>query len=141
MLVSAALSASGNPARILEAVGSGRVVLVVSPQLLAELDEVLNRPKVAARLDGDALWFLRQVLAAAPVVEDPPVVAVSRDPKDDYLIALARQAVLTAWFRATRTSWCSTASCHRCHPRLPSLRTSAPERYRGAVTERWSGCS
>lgn len=92
VLVSAALSPMGNPARIIEAVRSGRVVLIVSPHLLAELDDVLGRPKLAAKLDPDALSSLRRVLAAAPAVDDPVAVSVSRDPKDDYLFALARQA-------------------------------------------------
>jgi uncharacterized protein len=63
----------------------------VSPHLLAELDDVLGRPKFAAKLDPDALSSLRRVLAAAPAVDDPIAVPVSRDPKDDYLVALARQ--------------------------------------------------
>lgn len=92
VLVSAALSPTGNPAGIIEAVRSGRVVLIVSPQLLAELDDVLGRAKFATRLDPDTLSSLRRVLAAAPAVEDPVAVSVSRDPKDDYLVALARQA-------------------------------------------------
>ena len=91
VLVSAALSPAGNPARIVEAVRSGRVVLIVSPHLLAELDDVLGRPKFATKLDADALSSLRHVLAAAPAVDDPVAVSVSRDPKDDYLVALARQ--------------------------------------------------
>ncbi|MGH9152988.1 MAG: PIN domain-containing protein [Acidimicrobiales bacterium] len=49
VLVSAALSPMGNPARIVEAVRSGRVVLIASPALLAELDDVLGRPKIAAK--------------------------------------------------------------------------------------------
>lgn len=90
VLVSAALSETSTPARILAAVRSGRFVMITSPKLLAELEDVLSRPRIAARLDAQALAHLRQVLAAAPVTEDPPTVAVSRDPKDDYLIALAQ---------------------------------------------------
>lgn len=92
VFVSAALSPMGNPAKVVEAIRSGLVILVVSPHLLAELDEVLARPKLRARLDPDALLSLRLVLGAAPAVDDPAPIAVSRDPKDDYLIALARQA-------------------------------------------------
>lgn len=65
VLVSAALSPKGNPAKIIEAVRSGRVVLIVSPHLLAELDDVLGRPKIAAKLHPDALSVPRRVLAAA----------------------------------------------------------------------------
>ncbi|MGH9011446.1 MAG: putative toxin-antitoxin system toxin component, PIN family, partial [Acidimicrobiia bacterium] len=55
-----------------------------------ELDDVLSPPKVARRLDPEALEQLHEAIAAAPVTADPPTVAVSRDPKDDYLIALAK---------------------------------------------------
>lgn len=92
MLVSAALSTLGNPAKIVEAARAGRFVLVASPKLLAELNDVLNRPKIATRLDPEGLRRLREVLAATPVTGDPPAVAVSRDPKDDYLVALAQRS-------------------------------------------------
>lgn len=86
------MSRLGNPAKIIEAARAGRFVLVTSPRLLAELNDVLSREKIAARLDPDGLARLREVLAAAPVRADPPAVAVSRDPKDDYLIALAQRS-------------------------------------------------
>lgn len=91
MLVSAALSRLGNPAKIVEAARVGRFVLVTSPKLLAELNDALSRTKIASRLDPEGLQRLREVLAAAPVTGDPPAVAASRDPKDDYLIALAQR--------------------------------------------------
>lgn len=91
MLVSAALSRLGNPAKIVEAARVGRFVLVTSPKLLAELNDVLSRPKIASRLDPEGLQRLREILAAAPVTADPPAAALSRDPKDDYLIALAQR--------------------------------------------------
>ena len=90
--MSAALSRLGNPARIVEAARAGRFVLVISPQLRSELDDVLSRPKIAGRLDPDALAQVREAINAAPVTPDPPAVAVSRDPKDDYLIALAHHS-------------------------------------------------
>lgn len=92
VLVSAALSRLGNPARIVEAARAGRFVLVMSPKLRAELDDVLSRPKIASRLDAEALDQVRRAIAAAPVTPDPPAVSVSRDPKDDYLIALAQRS-------------------------------------------------
>lgn len=91
VLVSAALSPSRTPARIVEAIRAGRLILVVSPTLLAELNDVLARPRLAARLDATALRLLRGALEAAPVIEEPAPL-VSRDPKDDYLIPLARSS-------------------------------------------------
>lgn len=92
VLVSAALSPSRTPARIVEAIRAGRLILVVSPTLLAELNDVLARPRLAARLDATALRLLRGALEAAPVIEEEPAPLVSRDPKDDYLIPLARSS-------------------------------------------------
>lgn len=65
---------------------------MVSPRLVAELDDVLSRPQIAARLDPQGLQRVREVLATAPVTPDPPAPPVSRDPKDDYLVALARRS-------------------------------------------------
>lgn len=90
-MVSDALSSTGSPSRVIEAIRAGRIQLVVSPALLDELNDVLERPKIKVRLDDEALGQLQEVLAAAPVTTNPTVVEpVSRDPNDDYLIALAR---------------------------------------------------
>lgn len=70
----------------------GHLVLVVSPTLLAELDDVLARPRLASRLDSAALRRLRGALEAAPVIQEELVQPVSRDAKDDYLVALARSS-------------------------------------------------
>jgi putative PIN family toxin of toxin-antitoxin system len=64
----------------------------MSPKLRAELEDVLSRPKIASRLDAEALDQVRRAITAAPVTPDPPAAAVSRDPKDDYLIALAQRS-------------------------------------------------
>lgn len=91
-MVSAALSPAGNAAKIIKAVREGEVALVISSALLAELDDVLSRPKLVARIGSAALGDLRAVIAAAPVRDDSPTVVRSRDPKDDYLIALAAES-------------------------------------------------
>ena len=90
VLVSAALSPSGTPAKLIEAARTGQLALVVSALVVAELDDVLGRERISARMDTAALDRLRRVLAEAPLVEDPAAEAVSRGPADDYLIALAR---------------------------------------------------
>lgn len=92
VLVSAALNPNGSPARLVDAARTGRLVLVVSEHLIAELDDVLARERIASRLDAAALARLRQVLAEAPRSDDPPAVPVSRDANDDYLVALARHS-------------------------------------------------
>lgn len=62
------------------------------PTLLAELNDVLARPRLASRLDSAARRRLRGALEAAPVIQEEPAQPVSRDPKDDYLVALARSS-------------------------------------------------
>lgn len=92
VFVSAALSAEGAPARVVAAWLNGDVDVVVCPALIAELERVLARPRIAARVPaGDAADLLRAVSELAEVVPDPdsPPPVRARDPGDDYLIALA----------------------------------------------------
>jgi putative PIN family toxin of toxin-antitoxin system len=94
VLVSAALARSPQSPSvlILEAVLDDRVELVVSPALLAELAEVLARPRIRRYVTADeAEEFVSYLSAHALFVADaldPPQVC--RDPDDDYLVALAR---------------------------------------------------
>lgn len=101
VLISAALSPRGSPARLLLAWQSGAFELVVSPLLLTELRRALAYPKLArlvppADADAFAAWLGR----AAQLATDPPGPprVRSEDPADDYLIALAagERAVLVS---------------------------------------------
>lgn len=91
VLVSAVLSAAGAPGRILDRWREGEFDLIVSEKLLDELLEVLLRPRFQPFVDeSDAQSFIRALRGEALLVvdpEDPP--AVTPDPDDDYLIALA----------------------------------------------------
>ncbi len=93
VLVSAALGRSPDspPVRIVQAALDGRIELVMSPALLAEMVDVLSRPRIRMRISAeDAQRFLGDVAAQALVFadpDDPP--GVCRDPDDDYLVALA----------------------------------------------------
>lgn len=89
VLTSARLSPTGTPAQIVRLAFAGHLELLVSPLLLAELEEVLGRRKF--RLDQlDNADYLAQ-LRKQTVVHDPPADTGvrTRDPDDDYLIALA----------------------------------------------------
>lgn len=94
VLISALLSPDGAPARALRAWLNGVFELVVSPLLLAELERALAYPKLRKRIAPDEARRLVALLAeTARVAEDPdehPSVR-SRDPQDNYLIALAEQ--------------------------------------------------
>ncbi len=91
VLVSALLSKDGVPARLIALWLVGGFELVVSDELLAELARALAYPKLRERVpQADAAEFielLRSMAWTAPDTPNPP--PVSRDPGDDYLIALA----------------------------------------------------
>lgn len=94
VFLSAHLNPTGAPARLLQAAGAGRVRLLASPDLVAELDDVLHRPKFANRIDPAAAD--RMVLALRRTAEmhypSSVVTPITRDSDDDYLVLLARLA-------------------------------------------------
>jgi putative PIN family toxin of toxin-antitoxin system len=94
VIISALLSPSGTPARVLRAWIQGGFELIVAPALLAELEQALAYPKIRKRIAaGDAEAVVAWLRGAALVVEDPdgPPTVRSQDPADDYLIALAER--------------------------------------------------
>lgn len=95
VLVSAFIGRQGSVAdRIVRAWRSGRIELLVSPVLLDELAGVLARPKFAdAARHGRATDFVGALRVGATMIEDPTGAdPVTRDPKDDYLVRLARSS-------------------------------------------------
>jgi putative PIN family toxin of toxin-antitoxin system len=94
VLVSALLTTEGPPAQILEAWRRGRFELIVSEQLLAELAEVLERPKFTGRISpGDRAAVLGLLREEGVVCVDPPLDdRLTEDADDDYLAALAVSA-------------------------------------------------
>jgi putative PIN family toxin of toxin-antitoxin system len=83
----------GPPRRILDATRQRAVQLATSPELLAELARVLNRPKFAQALKQAGLpvdQLLADYARLAHVVETSPLPQpVCRDPSDDAVIACA----------------------------------------------------
>jgi uncharacterized protein len=95
VIVSGALTAGGPPGRILDRWRAGELDIVVSASLLAELERVLAYEKIRRRVaPGEAPELVAELRHHAVVVEDPIEVeaGVTRDPGDDYLVALARSA-------------------------------------------------
>jgi putative PIN family toxin of toxin-antitoxin system len=93
VLVSAFISQRGSsPDRIVRAWREGAFELVVSPQLIAELTEVLGRPKFAFQAaDGRVDAYIAALTGDAIAIHDlPDPPSESPDIGDDYLIALAR---------------------------------------------------
>lgn len=100
VLISGLLSPGGAPADVLRAWRAGRYELIVSPSLLAELERVLEYPKIRRRVPADAASrfvhaLSRQASLSEDVIADAPR---SPDPDDDYLVALAqtRRALLVS---------------------------------------------
>jgi uncharacterized protein len=94
ILVSALLSPAGAPAQLLGRWLGGQFELIVSDQLLAELEGALGYPKLRRRVTADeATEFVDLLRQAAVVVSDPPDPPPrSPDRGDDYLLALAEAA-------------------------------------------------
>ena len=92
VLISGALSAEGSSAEILRASRDGLFELVVCDLLLVELKRALGYPKLRKRIPPEkAAAFASWVCDHATLAEDPtsPPPIGSRDPDDDYLLALA----------------------------------------------------
>jgi putative PIN family toxin of toxin-antitoxin system len=83
----------GRPHALLEQVRAGTLTLISSPALLAELAEVMNRPKFQAilvRSNTDPDQTLGELRRLVEIIDPPPLPApVSRDPSDDEVLALA----------------------------------------------------
>jgi len=91
ILIAALLSRSGAPAQIISRWLGGAFELVVSEQLLDELERALAYPKLRRRIPTeDAAEFLSLLRLAAIVAPEPESGSHrSGDPGDDYLLALA----------------------------------------------------
>jgi len=86
VIISGLLSGTGAPARLLAAWQEGRVEVIVSPMLLAELERALAYPKLRAHISAqDATAAVGLLAAGATSVDDPPQPPAvrSEDPGDD----------------------------------------------------------
>jgi putative PIN family toxin of toxin-antitoxin system len=94
VLIAALLSPSGAPAELLRRWRAGDYELVASPQLLAELERVLLRPKFRQYCTTEeAQAYVAWLRHFATLTQDPPLEAgLTPDPSDDYLVSLARFA-------------------------------------------------
>ena len=99
VLVSGAIISLGPSARLVDAVRSGRLELVVCPTLIAELTRTLALPRLARRvapeLAGPYIALIDNLAVHYP---DPTDIdpAACRDPNDAYLLALATTAAVDA---------------------------------------------
>jgi putative PIN family toxin of toxin-antitoxin system len=100
VIVSAAIGREGAspPSQTIRLWYEGAIEVVVSPTLLSELSAVLARPKLRRYVTpAEAERIVASLQAEALIVPDPaPEPGLTADPRDDYLVALARAAGVTA---------------------------------------------
>ncbi|QLQ10521.1 MAG: putative toxin-antitoxin system toxin component, PIN family [Nocardioidaceae bacterium] len=94
VFISATITPNGALGPILGLIDKGTLVPVVTQHLVDEVVDVLSRPKLARYVKpGGGAAFEEQMRRLgewhADIAEPP---AVTRDPKDDYLVALALTA-------------------------------------------------
>ena len=95
VLIAAFLSPNGVPAQILLEWRRGGFVLVISPRLIDDVERILLGAKLRARVvETQASFYVARLRQRARLVDDPADVepVVVADPRDDYLVALARAA-------------------------------------------------
>ena len=142
ILVSALFSSTSLPAHLIVLWREGRFDLLTSADQLDELMRVTRYPRIRDRLaPALAGRLINELRDIAIVVKDLPVVTVSPDPYDNYLLATAPQvrrissSLVTSatcypssFIRAPRSSRCATSSlctggCHDpATPRRHSVR-------------------
>ncbi len=95
VLISAAIRPSGAPGRIVtELLARDALTLVVSPAIVAEVEEALGSAKIRRyfREPDEAPLWLADIVAIADLVQDTgAVIGVCRDPADDMVLAAARE--------------------------------------------------
>jgi uncharacterized protein len=105
VLIAAAIKATGTCRELLDAAVELQWKPVLSPQLLSELETVMRRAKFRSKLSEEAIQnFIAGLVGVSEVVADPPSTTIhTRDPDDDYLVALALAARATCSSRGTDT--------------------------------------
>jgi putative PIN family toxin of toxin-antitoxin system len=97
--VAAAITPRGVCGRLLQAFLDGRWQPVLSPALIDELRDVLERPKFRRWIsDEEAHRFVSDLQVLAEEVADPPARGPRRtiDPDDEFLVALVGAARVDA---------------------------------------------
>lgn len=95
VLISGLVAEKGAPCQILDAWLEGHYTLVTSFYLVEELIHVLSYPRIAKRLSltkGEMATILAALLSKAVVTPGClQLPGVTRDPKDDAIVACARE--------------------------------------------------
>ena len=90
ILVSALITKGTPPDRLYQAWLRGEMELVTSIVQIAEVADVLGRPRLRKYLDAEeAAAIIENIDTRGVIVADPPEVDVSPDPKDNPILAAA----------------------------------------------------
>jgi putative PIN family toxin of toxin-antitoxin system len=90
--ISGLINRRGGPAAVIEALRRGEFSPVVTPSIIEELARTLGRPRFALKFavtEEDVRELVVLLRRAGHHSADPPIVSVSRDPRDDIFIAAA----------------------------------------------------
>ena len=93
VLVSAAITPRGVSGKLIECAIEDAYRMMLCPTLIGELEDVLLRPKFRPYLsEARARQFVAAIVELGQMHPDPTVrVGTTRDPDDDYLLALSQE--------------------------------------------------
>ena len=90
ILISALITRNTPPDKLYQAWLRGEIELVISDTQVAEIYDVLSRPRLRRFLDADeADAIVENIATRALIITELPVVNVSPDPKDNPILASA----------------------------------------------------
>ena len=90
ILIGALITKGTPPDRLYQAWLRGEIELVTSTVQIAEMADVLVRPRLQRFLDADeAKAIVENIGTRALILDDPPAVNLSPDPKDNPILAAA----------------------------------------------------
>ena len=90
ILIGALITKGTPPDRLYQAWLRGEIELVTSTAQMAEIAEVLARPRLQKYLDaGEAAAIVENIDTRALVLDETPSVDLSPDPKDNPILAAA----------------------------------------------------
>ena len=90
ILIGALITKGTPPDRLYQAWLRGEMELVTSSAQMAELANVLARPRLQDFIDADeASVIVENIGTRALILDEPPGVSLSRDPKDNPILAAA----------------------------------------------------
>ena len=92
ILISAFLTPDGESYFVFEKTRSG--TLFISPYILAEVEEVLNYPRIRKRFkftDTDIQKYITELYTAGTLVQPHAIPSVCTDPDDNFILACASE--------------------------------------------------